>query len=111
MKLKSDGPILDLPPDSHRGEVLTVILLTVGNFVVPLASYLWGLIRLTQTPRWSVWQKALLLLLFPAPFLIGFGLLWPTSTKTSVSCVSRAPYPEVEARCNDARHSWTFDEQ
>lgn len=89
MKLKSDGPILDLPPDSRRGEIFTIILLTVGNFLVPVVSYLWGLIRLTQTTRWSVWQKAFLLLLLPGPFLIGLGLLWPTSNRTSVSCVPR----------------------
>ncbi len=79
-------PIFDFPPDTPAGNVFTVILLTAGNLVLPFISYVWGLVRLTQTKRWSGFQKAGLLLvplLFP---LAGLGLR-TTSTK-SVRCVT-----------------------
>jgi hypothetical protein len=83
-------PILDFPPDTRAGNVFTVILLTIGNGVVPLVSYLWGVIRLTQTRRWRVWQKIMLALIFPLPFVYGaVGLFGPVRGKTSVVCVAK----------------------
>jgi hypothetical protein len=85
---KSYVPILDFPPDTPTGNLFTILLLTVGNLVLPFVSYVWGTSRVLRTTRWSGWQKVSLILLLPFLGLGGTGAAkW--GRRTTMSCVTR----------------------
>ncbi len=76
--------------------MFTVLLLSIGNLVVPIISYIWGAVRLAHSNRWSKIQRASLLLIFPAMLIVPAVALTGMRETTS-SCGSRsdAPCPET----------------
>ncbi len=66
--------------------MFTVLLLTIGNLVLPIVSYIWGAVRLAQSDRWNKTQRVLLMLIFPLLFIvpaIAFAALSTTSSTPS----------------------------
>ena len=49
----SDTPHEGIRPNTRGGDMFTVLLLTIGNFVLPVISYIWGAVRLAQSNRWN----------------------------------------------------------
>jgi hypothetical protein len=106
----SDKPSEGIRPGSRGGDVFTVLLLSIGNFVVPVVSYIWGAVRLAQSSRWNKAQRALLLLIFPALFIVPavafLGLR--TNTKIQPNQLDRAVTREnAIAKCMRSR-GWQY---
>jgi hypothetical protein len=90
--------------------MFTVLLLSIGNFVVPVVSYIWGAVRLAQSSRWNKTQRALLLLIFPALFIVPaiafLGLR--TNTQSHSNQLDRAVTREnAIAKCMRSR-GWQY---
>ncbi len=84
--------------------MFTVLLLSIGNFVLPVVSYIGGAVRLAQSNRWNKIQRALLLLMFPAMFIVpavAFMSLKTNSSSTPPSKVECKPNSPATAVSTD----------
>lgn len=83
-------------PNTRGGDMFTVLLLSIGNLVVPMISYIWGAVRLAQSNRWNKIQRVSLLLIFPAMFIVpAVAVIGLRDTRSSCESRSDAPCPET----------------
>ncbi|MEJ2869911.1 hypothetical protein WCD74_19235 [Actinomycetospora sp. OC33-EN08] len=64
------GPSPCRPAQSEGYSVATVLLLVVGGFVVPVAGWFAGVVMLWAGPRWTVADKWLGTLVWPAVVVV-----------------------------------------